>query len=213
MIEWDEFDAIELNTVFFYTEPDSNKVAEVIHGPEEWRRMKEDYDRFESDIMYSVYGHLIVGGVRCLCDCATPADARAIGRAFADAQGYTVGDNGVVDLIYVPGDEKATMPIVPRQPLDVLRALVALAESQCMPLRIDEGDPKIHGAKSTDYFGEFDNYYDDSDLSRGRDGVHRDMGGLMISGGSVRICWPELAALIDEANASIERLGATTASI
>jgi hypothetical protein len=200
-----KFDAIELNTVVFQNDPNGDRYADTLTSQEQWEEL-QDSGVDDSDIHYSVYAvHLIDGGVQCLCDCATPEDARAIGAALAEFNDFHIGENGVIDNLFIPPANKSGVFTEPRDPMTLLREIIKEIENKRMPLRMDEADPKIHGAKPGDYFGEFDNYYDDSDAARAELAQHSiHAGGLMVSGGSVRVCWPELANLIDEAKAVID---------
>jgi hypothetical protein len=76
-----------------------------------------------------------------------------------------------------------------KSPAQVLRSLIADIEAMQMVIRDDEGDPACHDAQREDYFGPFTRYYDDMDGSM----IARDAG--------LRVCWPNLRMLLDEAKA------------
>jgi hypothetical protein len=72
----------------------------------------------------------------------------------------------------------------------VLNSLISDIEAMQMPLREEEGDPAFHDAQRDDYFGPFLRHYDDMD------------GRLVATDAGLRVCWPNLRILLDEAKAA-----------
>ena len=87
---WSAFDGLELQTLATDGETDAANRLNVwpVTTTEE---VGED-DTFSS---HAIYGHLKEGGVRCLADCTSPDDARAIAAAIATATGLPI----VYDLL------------------------------------------------------------------------------------------------------------------
>jgi hypothetical protein len=86
---WSAFDGLELQTLATDGETDAANRLNV--WPVSADEIGED-DAFSS---HAIYGHLKVGGVRCLADCTTTEDARAIAAAIATATGLPI----VYDLL------------------------------------------------------------------------------------------------------------------
>jgi hypothetical protein len=206
---YSKYDAIEITTVAFLADASGDPYAEHITSQEWFEQVADKHGITAADLKHGMYGHLPTGGVEHIVDFDDPEACRQTAQLIAqacgfDKQGPLAGCGGVMDQIFIPGKEQGgiteenKVPRPPRSPEEVLKAIIVIAEGMRMPLRKDEGDPKGHGADANDYFGGFENYFDDSDAQHMETG-----GGAMIIGGNVRVCWPDLAALIDEAKASI----------
>lgn len=86
------FDAVELDTVISVLDFMNQQYCEPVHSVDEYKRLVGDAGEGKIDIMYSVYGHLAVGGVECFADCATIGDARLIGEALAKHWSVPIND-------------------------------------------------------------------------------------------------------------------------
>lgn len=85
------FDAVELASVIVYLSGNGEQeICEAFHSFEEYESTCEMNDVVR--VVYSVYGHLTVGGVECLADGDTPEHARLLGAALANYWGVEVND-------------------------------------------------------------------------------------------------------------------------
>jgi len=211
---YSKYDAIEITTVAFLADASGNPYAEAIANQQWFEKTAEENGITAADLKHGMYGHLPTGGVEHIVDFDDPETCRQTAALIAKACGFDVNGplahrGGVLDEIFIPAKEQSgiteenKVPRPPRSPEEVLKAIIVIAEGMRMPLREDEGDPKAHGADRGDYFGEFPNYYDNSEPEILSAIQNDEETGYMVSGGSIRVCWSDLAALIDEAKASI----------
>jgi hypothetical protein len=94
------FDAIELNTCVEYTGYDGEINVTAITGKAELDSMIEEYGGYR--MFYSVYLHLVAGGVQCVADCDAAEHAQFVGASLAKAH-----DVPLNDFLYVTEQEAA----------------------------------------------------------------------------------------------------------